>query len=256
MRDRVHKALDAWPQPAARRALLSLCNGVSPALVGHALARCGSGRRRAADAFLDRYQNDRRLSLRSVVLYARLRMYEEDPREFLREAKRMANLPGAKPWPAIMDSLNELWARHPREMFRIMPGWLSHRDPWRRWASLHGLEIPARNDPRAALKVLRLLRGERDLRVRRLMGHVVGQGLYLRHPTEALEEMARWLTDGAKSAGAVTRQAESQVRVWFESGLGSERQRIRLLRAARALDDHRRSAVRAHARRLIRILED
>ena len=68
-----------------------------------------------------------------------------------------------------------------------------------------------------------------------------------------MEEMARWLSDGAKSAPAVIRQTENQVELWFQSGHGSERQRKRLRRVARDFEDHRTASVRAHARRLGRI---
>jgi hypothetical protein len=141
-------------------------------------------------------------------------------------------------------------------MFRLMTPWLTHRDPWRRWAALHGLEVPARKQPRSVLKVLRFLRGERHLRVRRLLGHVLGQSLYPRYPEDSLEEMAQWLSDGAAAATPVARYAERQVELWFDSGMGAERQRRRLIRAAQDYEDHFAPEVRAHARRLIRILED
>lgn len=254
----VHRSLEEWPDAAARRALVSICSVKDLARLrtaGYALARCGNGRRAASEEFLDRYQNDRRIGLRTAVLYARMFQLEDDPRGFLREVRRVANHPGGRPWPAIMDGLNHMWARNPRDMYRLMPAWLTHRDPHRRWAALHGLEIPARKEPHSALKVLRLLRGERDLRVRRLLGHVVGQELYLRHPEPSMQEMARWLGNGARSAQAITRQIERQVEIWFASGLGSERQRVRLLRVAREYEDHRHSRVRTHARRIVRIVE-
>jgi hypothetical protein len=153
-----------------------------------------------------------------------------------------------------MEALNHLWRRYPREMFRLVPPWLTHRDPSRRWVALHGLEIPARKDPRATLKVLRLLRGERHPRVRRMLGHVLGQGLYTRHPEPAMEEMARWLSDGASAATGVVRQTERQIELWFHTGMGSERQRSRLRRVASEYEEHHDPDVRAHARRVLRLL--
>ena len=258
IKKRVHGALDQWPDPAARRKLVELSmdkrlNHLQS--VGYAVARCGVSRRPAAEAFLDHYAADRRLSLRTVVLFSSLYSLDDDPRAAVGEIRRIASLPGSRPWPAIMESLTHLWKRWPRDMFRLMPVWMTHRDPGRRWAALHGLEIPARSDPRAALKVLRLYRGERNLKVRRMLGHVIGQGLYLRHPEHAVGEMAQWLTDGARASEPVARQVENQVAAWFRAGRGSERQRVRLLRVARKYEDHRCSSVRAHARRLMRILE-
>ena len=259
LRAQVHRALDAWPDPEARRKLVDLASAKDLWRlrdVGWALARCGTGRRDASEEFLERYEDDRRIGLRTSVLYARLFAHEGEPRAQLTEMRRAASYPGRVPWPAVMDGLNHMWAVSPREMFRLMPGWLTHRDPMRRWASLHGLEIPARRDPRSALKVLRLLRGEKHPRVRRLLGHVLGQGLYVRHPEVSLEEMARWLGDGVRAAPAITRQAERQVELWFDSGQGSERQRLRLLRAARKREEHRSPRVRSHARRLVRLLDE
>lgn len=256
-KDEVLDALGYWPD--SRGELVALCSRndlVHLHSVGYALARCGRTHRLAADCFLAEYEDDRRVALRTVVLYARAYLNDNDPRAFVREMGRIASLPGRKPWVAIMEELYWMWSRAPRDMYRLMTPWLTHRDPWRRWAALHGLEIPARKEPRAALKVLRLLRGERHIRVRRLLGHVMGQTLYPYHPNEALEEMAQWLEDGAAAAPAVVRQTERQVSSWFDSGRGTERQRRRLLRVAREFEEHDDSDVRAHARRLVRILED
>lgn len=255
----VHEALAAWPAPEARRALLHLARTDDPGeldRVGHAIARCGRGRRRAAGEFLESYEADRRVGLRTVVLHARSVLLQENPRAFVREMSRVASLSGQKPWPSLMSELYRMWGREPDTMFGLMTPWLTHRDPWRRWAALHGLEHPARTRPRSVLKVLRLLRGERDLRVRRLLGHVLGQGLYPQHPEEGLEEMARWLADGAGAAAPVARRIEAQVEAWFDSGMGSERQRRRLLSASRKYLAHGDPDVRAHARRLVRLLED
>lgn len=257
-KNRVHEALADWPDPEARRELVDLCSANDLDLLnaaGYALARCGSSRREAADEFLSRYENDRRLTLRTAVLYARCFQNDKNPREFIKELNRVASLPGRKPWVVIMEELYWMWSRAPRDMFRLLTPWLTSRDPWRRWAALHGLEVPARKDPRAVLKVIRSLRGERHLRVRRLLGHVLGQSLYPLHPDQALEEMAQWLSDGAAAASSVARQTESQVASWFESGMGTERQRRRLLRVCRDFEDHFDADVRAHSRRLIRILE-
>ncbi len=254
----VRAALDAWPSRESKRRLISLCgSGDLDHLneVGYALARCGPSRRAAADDFLGTHEEDRRYGVRTAVLYARAYLHDDEPRYFVREMSRVASLPGRKPWVPIMEELYWMWSRAPREMFRLMTPWFTHRDPWRRWAALHGLEVPARKDPRAVLKVLRLFRGERHLRVRRLLGHVLGQELYPRHPDHALEEMARWLDDGASAAGPVARQAERQVEVWFRAGFGNDRQRRRLRRVSREYLDHRDPGVRAHARRLLRILE-
>ncbi len=251
-------SLNDWPDPEARRRLSSLCSGEDLGhlnAVGYALARCGPSRREAADEFLETYEDDRRFALRTVILYARAYLHDDDPRAFVREMGRVAALPGRKPWVPIMEELYWMWSRHPREMFRLMAPWLTHRDPWRRWAALHGLEVPARSDPRSALKVLRLFRGERHVRVRRLLGHVLGQNLYPRHPDQALDEIARWLDGGASAANAVARQTEQQVGLWFESGRGTDRQRRRLLRVSRDYEDHPGASVRAHARRLGRVLE-
>jgi hypothetical protein len=256
---RVHDALSSWPDPGARRELVDLCtdrNLDNLNAVGYALARCGRSRREAASEFLELYEGDRRLAMRTAVLYARSYLNDEDPREFVREMRRLASLPGQKPWVPIMEELYWMWTRAPRDMFRLMTPWLTHRDPWRRWAALHGLEVPARKNPRAVLKVLRLLRGERNLRVRRLLGHVMGQSLYPRHPEHALDEMAQWLADGARASVPVTRYAEQQVGAWFREDMGTERQRRRLLRTARDYEDHISPQVRSHARRLVRILED
>jgi hypothetical protein len=255
---RVLEALAEWPQPEARRELVEVCSSENLDdlnAAGYALARCGRSRREAATEFLERYEDDRRLALRTAVLYARSFLYDKNPRAFVREMNRVASLPGRKPWVVIMEELYWMWSRAPRDMFRLMTPWLIHRNPWRRWAALHGLEVPARKEPRAVLKVLRLLRGERHLRVRRLLGHVLGQSLYPRHPEHALDEMARWLADGAPAAGSVVRHAESQVMSWFASGMGTDRQRRRLLRISRDYTDHFDPDVRAHARRLIRLLE-
>ena len=257
-KDRVMEALNGWPDSDARRELIDLCtNGSLDHLntVGYALARCGRSRREAATEFLERYEEDRRLAVRTVVLYARAYVNDVDPRAFIREMGRVASLPGRKPWVAIMEELYWMWSQAPRDMFRLMTPWLTNRDPWRRWAALHGLEVPARKQPRAVLKVLRLLRGERHLRVRRLLGHVLGQCLYPLHPDEVLEEMAQWLSDGAAAAPSVVRYAERQVASWFDSGMGSEGQRRRLLRASRDYQDHFDPEVRSHVRRLIRVLE-
>jgi hypothetical protein len=258
IRQRVRQALDAWPAPGARRDLLRLCS--SPRLddleaAAYALARCGPSRREAADEFLERYESDRRLAPRIAVLYARAYLHDKSPRAFVRELNRQASLPGKKPWVPMMEEIYWMWARAPREMFSLMTPWLTHRDPRRRWAALHGLELPARRDPRSALKVLRLLRGERHLRVRRLLGHVLGQSVYPLHPSDGLEEMARWLSDGAAAAPSVSRQIEGQVAAWFASGMGTERQRKRLLRVCRDYAEHRDPDVRAHARRLARSLD-
>jgi len=249
----VRDALGEWP--ASRSRLLGLCRGEDYERlneVGYALARCGRANREAADEFLDQYEADRRLAVRTVVHCARVHLAEDDPREFVREMNRVASLPGPKPWVAMMEEIYRMWRRAPREMYRLMTPWLTHRDPWRRWAALHGLEVPARKNPRSALKVLRLLRGERHLRVRRLLGHVLGQSLYPYHPDEALEEMAQWLVDGAPVASSVVRQNERQVFTWFEAGFGSHRQRRSLLRAARDYLDHEDPDVRGHARRLVK----
>ena len=90
--------------------------------------------------------------------------------------------------------------------------------------------------------------------MRRLLGHVLGQGLYPHHPEEGMEEMARWLADGAAAAPSVVRRIESQLEAWFEAGMGSERQRRRLLAAARDYLHHDDPDVRAHARRISRLL--
>ncbi len=253
----VWESLDEWPAVEAKRWLLGLC--MTEDLdrlddVGYALARCGRSRRAAADEFIADYESDRRLGVRTAVLYARAHLYDDDPRAFVREMGRVASLPGRRPWVAIMEELYWMWGRAPRDMFRLMPPWLAHRDPWRRWAALHGLEVPARTDPRSTLKVLRVLRGERHVRVRRLLGHVLGQGLYLKHPEYALDEMARWLNDGASAARPVARQIEHQVELWFKSGHGSARQKRGLLRVVRDYAGHGDPSVRAHARRLERIL--
>jgi hypothetical protein len=252
-RAEVREALSDWP--ASRSRLLELARSDDQEQlhdVGHALARCGRGRREAADEFLDLYESDRRLSVRTAVHFARVRLAEDDPREFVREMNRIASLPGPKPWVIMMEEIYRMWSRAPREMYRLMTPWLTHRDPWRRWAALHGLEVPARKNPRSALKVLRLLRGERHLRVRRLLGHVLGQSLYPYHPDEALEEMAQWMVDGAPVATSVVRQNERQVFTWFEAGFGSYRQKRSLLRVARDYLDHDDPDVRSHARRLVR----
>lgn len=257
VREQVLEALDEWPEPAARRELVQLCtDGGLDHLneVGYALARCGTSRREASDEFLERYEADRRLAVRTAVLYARAFLHDKNPRAFVREMSRVAALPGRKPWVAIMEELYWMWSQAPRDMFRLMTPWLAHRDPWRRWAALHGLEIPARKEPRAALKVLRLLRGERHPRVRRLLGHVLGQSLYPRHPDHTLEEMAQWLADGAPAAGPAVRQAERQLASYFRTGRGNETQRRRILRVARDFEDHDDADVRAHARRLQRLL--
>jgi hypothetical protein len=254
----VHQALDNWPDRDARRALVELCSERDLDhlnAVGYALARCGPWRREAADDFLEQYENDRRIAVRTAVLYARAFLHDKNPRAFVKEMTRSASLPGRKPWVPIMEELYWMWSQAPRDMFRLMTPWLTHRDPWRRWAALHGLEIPARKEPRAVLKVLRFLRGERNPRVRRLLGHVLGQSLYPLHPEHALDEMAQWLSEGAPSASAVTRSAERQVEAWFASGRGTIRHRRRLLREAREYEDHDDADVRAHARRLIRLLE-
>ncbi len=253
----VWESLDAWPGREAKRRLTALC--ATDDLdrlnhLGYALARCGRARRTAADEFLSDFESDRRLGVRTAVLYARAYLYDDDPRAFVREMGRVASLPGRRPWVAIMDELYWMWGRAPRDMFRLITPWLAHRDPWRRWAALHGLEVPARTDPRSTLKVLRVLRGERHLRVRRLLGHVLCQSLYLSHPEVALDEMARWLNDGASAARPVTRQIERQVELWFGSGHGSSRQKRGLLRAVRDYAGHSDPSVRAHARRLERIL--
>jgi hypothetical protein len=70
-----------------------------------------------------------------------------------------------------------------------------------------------------------------------------------------MDEMAQWLVDGARAASPVVRHVERQVAAWFESGMGTERQRRRLLRISRDYTDHFDPDVRAHARRLVRILE-
>jgi hypothetical protein len=224
--------------------------------VGYSVARCGRARREAGEEFLGRYESDRRHGLRMAVLYARMYQFEDEPRSVLTEIRRVLAQPGTPPWAAVADVLSYLWSRSPREMFRLMPGWLTHRDPRRRWAALPGLQFPARKDPRAALKVMRLMRGERDPSVRRVLGRTLAQGLYVRHPLPALQEMARWLGDGAKSAPAITRSAEREVDRWFSSGRGSRRQRLQLRRVAAKYEEHRSPAVRAHARRLVRLLED
>lgn len=255
---RVLDALDEWPESDARQELVDLCttkNLDSLQAAAYALARCGRSRRDAADEFLDRYEDDRRLALRTAVLYARAFLYDKNPRAFVREMGRVASLPGRKPWVVIMEELYWMWSRAPREMFRFMTPWLTNPNPWRRWAALHGLEVPARKEPRAVLKVIRALRGERNLRVRRLLGHVIGQSLYPQHPEHAVEEMAQWLSDGASAAPAVVRQVEGQVRSWFDSGMGTERQRRRLARVCRNYEDHFDAEVRAHTRRVIRILD-
>ena len=257
-RKRVHEALSAWPSREARRALVELASTRDLSMlhrVGHALARCGRGRRDAAGEFLEIYEEDRRLGLRTVVLVARARLLEESPRAFVREMNRVASLPGGKPWAPLMGELYRMWGREPDLMFGLMTPWLTHRDPRRRWAALHGLEHPARSHPRSVLKVVRLLRGERDLRVRRLLGHVLGQGLYPHHPAEGMEEMARWLADGAAAAPSVARRIEAQIEAWFDTGMGSERQRRRLLSAARDYLHHDDPDVRGHARRLSRLLQ-
>ena len=256
---RVVEALDCWPEERAHRRLVALCSVDDLEFlnaVGYALARCGRSRREAADEFLEQHESDRRHAVRLAVLYARTYLYDDDPRAFVREMNRVASLPGRRPWAVIMEELYWMWSRAPREMYRLMTPWLIHRDPHRRWAALHGLEVPARKDPRSALKVLRLLRGERHARVRRLLGHVLGQTLYPRHPEQSLEEMARWLSDGAAAARPVARQTERQVALWFDSGRGSERQRRSLARVGRRYEQHEDSSVRAHARRLVRLLED
>ncbi|NNF06400.1 MAG: hypothetical protein HKN21_06540 [Candidatus Eisenbacteria bacterium] len=237
--------------------MIQLCNKVDrPEDVGYALAHPGRGLRQAADEFLELYESDRRSKVRQAVLYARLFKDHDHPREVLREIRRVAALPGKPHWPTIQDVLDRLWARHPREMFRLMPGWLTHRDAWRRWAALQGLQYPARKDPRSVLKVMRLLRGEKHVRVRRLLGEVLTDGLYLKHPEPALVEMARWLSDGARAAGSVTRQAEKFLDQSLQEGTVSNRQRSRLKRVARDLEDHHAAPVRAHARRLLRSLEN
>jgi len=249
--------LAEWPDADARRDLVDLCtDGSLDHLneVGYALARCGRARREASDEFLEQYEADRRVAVRTAVLYARAFLYDKNPRAFVREMSRVASLPGRKPWVPIMEELYWMWSQAPRDMFRLMTPWLASRDPWRRWAALHGLEIPARKEPRAALKVLRLLRGERHPRVRRLLGHVLGQSLYPRHPDHALDEMAAWLSDGAPAASAAVRQAERQARIYFETGMGTETQRRRLIRVARDYEDHDDADVRAHSRRLQRVL--
>jgi hypothetical protein len=258
IRERTQNALASWPDAPARRELLSLCttrNLDELDAAAYALARCGRSRREAAQEFLSRYETDRRLSLRTVVLYARAYLHDKSPRAFVRELNRLAALPGRKPWVPIMEEIYWMWSRAPREMFPLMTPWLTHRDPWRRWAALHGVELPARRDPRAALKVLRLLRGEKHIRVRRLLGHVLGQSVYPQHPEDGLEEMARWLEDGAAAAPAVARQVEGQVRAWFDSKMGTDRQRRRLLRVSREYAEHPDPDVRAHARRLVRALD-
>lgn len=257
-RTRVHRALSAWPEPEARKELVHLAT--SPDLrqldaVGYALARCGRARRRAAGEVLSFYEGDRRVGLRTIVLYARSYLLEDDPRQFVREMRRVASLPGKKPWVSLMEELHRMWKRDPERMFGLMTPWLTHRDPWRRWAALHGLEHPGRLQPRSVLKVLRLLRGERDARVRRLLGHVIGQGIYPYHPREALEEMARWLADGAEAAPAVARRIEDQVGVWFRTGMGTMTQKRRLAAASREYLAHKDPLVRAHARRLARALQ-
>jgi hypothetical protein len=257
-KDRVKEALADWPHRDARRELVGLCTSRDLEVLnaaGYALARCGASRRDAADEFLQEYENDRRIALRTTVLYARSFQFDKNPRAFVREMSRVASLPGRKPWVVIMEELYWMWSRAPRDMFRLMTPWLTHRDPWRRWAALHGLEVPARTEPRSALKVLRVLRGERHIRVRRLLGHVLGQSLYPLHPEHAMDEMAQWLVDGARAASPVVRHVERQVAAWFESGMGTERQRRRLLRISRDYTDHFDPDVRAHARRLVRILE-
>ncbi len=239
--------------------MVALCRTDDPERlrgIGRSLARCGVSRREASETFLDEYEADRRIALRSAVLYARTFQFRDSPREFVRELNRVVSVPGAKPWPAVMDAAYLMWRRRPRDMFRLLTPWLTHRDPMRRWAALHGLELPARKEARPALKVLRLFRGERNLRVRRLLGHIFGQSLYPRHPRESLEEMATWLSDGAAAAPSVARFGESQARAWFESGRGSERQRRSLLRAAREYLDDDDADVRAHARGLVRSIED
>lgn len=259
IKKRVHRALDAWPDREAHRELLRLCTVNDREVldaVGYALARCGRWRRDAAEDFLHAVERDRRLTVRTAVLFARAYENDESPRAFVREIRRLVALPGPTPWTAVMDELYWMWGRAPREMFRLMTPWLTHRDPWRRWAALHGLELPARQDPRAALKVLRLLRGERAQRVRRLLGHVWGQSLYPRHPEPALDEMARWLSEGARAARSVARQSESQVEIWFRNGHGTDRQRRSLRRVAREYLEHSDADVRAHARRLVALLED
>jgi len=251
-------ALNDWPDDEARLSLLELCTTRDLDYldaVGYALARCGASRREAADEFLAFYEDDRRHAVRVAVLYARAYLHDNNPRAFVREMGRVASLPGRKPWLVIMDELYWMWSRAPRDMYRLMTPWLTHRNPWRRWVALHGLEVPARQDPRSALKVLRLLRGERNLRVRRLLGHVLGQNLYPRHPDYSLDEMSRWLSDGAAAAVPVARQTERQVGLWFESGKGNERQRRRLLRWSREYEEHEDPSVRAHVRRLIRLLD-
>ncbi len=258
IKSEVRAALDAWPGAVARRRLLALCKGEDLDrlnLVGYALARCGSPRRAASDEFLAAFQDDRRYAVRTVVLYARAYLHDTDPRAFVREMGRVASLPGRRPWIPIMEELYWMWSRAPRDMFRLMSPWFAHRDPRRRWVALHGLEIPARRDPRAVLKVLRSFRGERNARVRRLLGHVLGQCLYPRHPDHSLEEMSRWLSDHAAAAPALVRRAEQQVGIWFDSGRGSDRQRRRLLRVSRDYAESPQPAVRAHARRLMRVLE-
>jgi hypothetical protein len=254
----VVEALNDWPDDEARLTLVNLCTVRDLEYldaVGYALARCGPSRRAAADEFLELYEEDRRHAVRLAVLFARAYLHDNNPRAFVREMGRVASLPGRTPWLVIMEELYWMWSRAPRDMYRLMTPWLTHRNPWRRWAALHGLELPARSDPRSALKVLRLLRGERHVRVRRLLGHVLGQNLYPRHPDYALEEMSRWLSDGAVAAVAVARQTERQVKLCFESGLGNDRQRRRLLRWSREYTEHGDADVRAHARRLIRILD-
>lgn len=255
-RARVLSALENWPARSSKRTLAGLSAQENPRdleLLGRTLAR--SGRLApAAEEFLAACRASRRHAPRAVALYAIFHRNGAEPREFLREVRTFLAAPGPVPWPVLMDILRRLWARHPREMYRLMPGWLTHRDPNHRWAALHGLEIPAAKDPRAALKVIRLLRGERSGRVRRMLGHVLGQGIYPRHPEFAFEEMARWLGDGAASASAVARQAERQMALWFRQGLGNERQRRRILRVAEEYEEHRAAAVRAHARRVSRLL--
>ncbi len=254
----VVEALSEWPDDDARKELVRLCTVRDLDYldaVGYALARCGVSRREAADEFLELYEDDRRHAVRIAVLYARAYLHDNDPRAFVREMGRVASLPGKSPWLVIMNELYWMWSRAPRDMYRLMTPWLIHRNPNRRWAALHGLEVPARSDPRSALKVLRLLRGERHVRVRRLLGHVLGQNLYPRHPDYSLDEMSRWLSDGAVAAVPVARQTERQVELWFSSGKGSDRQRRRLLRWSREYTEHEDADVRAHARRLIRLLD-
>ena len=258
VRVKVWDALEDWPDSRARRKLLDMCATRDIGrlrAVGRALGKCGRHRREASEAFLQDYAQDRRHGVRAVVLYARTYAAEDNPRNFARELGRVASLPGTKPWPALMDGAYLMWARRPRHRIRLMTPWLMHRDPDRRCTALHGMELPAREDPRSALKVLRLFRGERHVKVRRLLGHVIGQSLYTRHPDVALDEMTRWLAEGAPSAVPVSRFTEKQVDAWFQSGMGSERQRLRLRRAAGHYLEDDDADVRAHARRLIRLLD-